>query len=185
MKVQHMLGLVGLGLFVTITYSCSPKLERFNRQSSSRYLGYDSIENLERQLSSEKLREADIETSKIILKLAGRNKKGWLKRKDIGKLPCKYLEKLDSLWMKYSDGLFGFSAQGEVWLASGGESGVYHTQTDKLFRESIDWPSSSGPDRSYIKYNFSAPKGHLPAEIFSQGTNMPFMIKKIDSCKQL
>jgi serine/threonine protein kinase len=56
-------------------------------------------------------RAADRETAELILKIAGRKKEGSLTVKNIEQFPCKDLRTIDQLWVKYSNGHFGFSIQ--------------------------------------------------------------------------
>ncbi|HEY9611918.1 GUN4 domain-containing protein [Allocoleopsis sp.] len=50
-----------------------------------------------------------------MLKAAGREKEGWLNVKSIEMFPYADLRTIDSLWVKYSDGRFGFSVQNRIW----------------------------------------------------------------------
>ncbi|MDJ0675446.1 MAG: GUN4 domain-containing protein [Calothrix sp. MO_167.B42] len=65
-------------------------------------------------------KEADKETDKIMLKVAGREKQGYLELEDIRQFPCEDLRTIDQLWINYSNGHFGFSVQKEIYLSVGG-----------------------------------------------------------------
>ena len=56
---------------------------------------YKKLENL---LQAQNFKEADLETRKIILAVAKREKEGWLRRKDAERFPCKELRSIDKLW---------------------------------------------------------------------------------------
>ncbi|MBU7583756.1 MAG: GUN4 domain-containing protein [Nostoc sp. TH1S01] len=65
-------------------------------------------------------READEETFKLMLKVAGREQQGYLGLEDIRNFPCEDLRIIDKLWVDYSNGHFGFSVQKEIYLSVGG-----------------------------------------------------------------
>ncbi|MBN4001487.1 GUN4 domain-containing protein [Nostoc sp. LPT] len=64
--------------------------------------------------------EADKETDRLMLQVAGREKQGYLDLGDIRQFPCEDLRTIDQLWVQYSNGHFGFSVQKEIYLSVGG-----------------------------------------------------------------
>ncbi|MFM6077704.1 MAG: GUN4 domain-containing protein, partial [Dolichospermum sp.] len=82
-----------------------------------------TFENLEALLEAGKWRDADLETWKLMLKLTKRQQKGWLRIEDVNvkNFPRQELRKMDQLWVKYSNGKFGFSVQKQIWLELGGK----------------------------------------------------------------
>ncbi|MCC5666603.1 GUN4 domain-containing protein [Nostoc sp. CHAB 5784] len=65
-------------------------------------------------------KEADEETLKVMLEVAGREKQGYLELNDIREFPCEDLRIIDQLWVNYSNGKFGFSVQKKIYLEEGG-----------------------------------------------------------------
>ncbi|MEA5558566.1 GUN4 domain-containing protein [Nodularia spumigena] len=65
-------------------------------------------------------KEADKETLKVMLEVAGCEKQGYLELEDIRQFPCEDLRTIDKLWVDYSNGHFGFSVQKEIYLEEGG-----------------------------------------------------------------
>lgn len=65
-------------------------------------------------------READQETSRVMLQVAGREQQGYLDPADIRQFPCEDLRAIDQLWVQFSQGKFGFSVQKQIWLEVGG-----------------------------------------------------------------
>jgi hypothetical protein len=65
-------------------------------------------------------KEADKETLKVMLEVAGREEQGYLNVNDIREFPCEDLRIIDQLWVDYSNGHFGFSVQKEIYLSVGG-----------------------------------------------------------------
>ena len=81
-------------------------------------VGMDYI-NLQNLLAAKKWKEADKETARVMLKVAGREKEGWLNMESIEKFPCEDLCTIDQLWIKYSNGRFGFSVQKRIYRSLG------------------------------------------------------------------
>ncbi|MBD2773777.1 GUN4 domain-containing protein [Iningainema sp. BLCCT55] len=123
---------------------------------------YSNLENL---LRAKKWKEADEETSRLMLKVAGREKEGRLDEQSISNFPCNELRTIDQLWVKYSNERFGFSVQKRIWDQVGGmvsNRGDTYEKYTKLadrvgWRKNTEW-------QKYNQLNFSleAPVGHLP-----------------------
>jgi predicted NACHT family NTPase len=77
-------------------------------------------EQLAYYLAAGKWKEADEETDRLMLQVAGREQQGYLDLDDIRQFPCKDLRTIDQLWVQYSNGHFGFSVQKEIYLSVGG-----------------------------------------------------------------
>ena len=67
-------------------------------------------------LAAGEWKEADRETARVMLQVASREKEGWLRVEDRENFPCEDLRAIDKLWVKYSNGRFGFSVQKRIWL---------------------------------------------------------------------
>ncbi|MEG4987482.1 serine/threonine-protein kinase [Microcoleus sp. BR0-C5] len=80
-------------------------------------MDYTNLQNL---LAAKKWREADEETARVMLKVAGREKEGGLNTESIDNFPCEDLRTIDQLWVKYSNGRFGFSVQKRIYKSLGG-----------------------------------------------------------------
>ncbi|NMG19658.1 GUN4 domain-containing protein [Brasilonema bromeliae] len=65
-------------------------------------------------LAAGKWKQADQETEMLILEVAGR-RGNLLNVESIKKLPCLDLRTIDQLWVKFSQGHFGFSVQKQIW----------------------------------------------------------------------
>ena len=70
---------------------------------------------LEELLAVGKWQEADLETKKIMLESCGKKLNEKLKIDDIRNFSCETLCTIDELWVKYSNGRFGFSVQNNIW----------------------------------------------------------------------
>jgi serine/threonine protein kinase len=125
-------------------------------------VGMDYI-NLRNLLAAQKWREADEETTRVMLKVAGREKAGWLDDEHIEKFPCEDLRTIDQLWVKYSNGRFGFSVQKRIYQSLGGTR-EYDREVWKAFSDRVGWRKKN----KWLYYNdltFSekAPEANLPA----------------------
>ena len=115
-------------------------------------------------LAQGKWKEADEETRRVMLAVAKREKEGWLDIKDIDNFPCEDLSIIDKLWVKYSDGKFGFSIQKRIYQGFGGTR-EYNTEIWRQFGDKVGW--RKGGDWLYYKditfdKKEKAPEGHLP-----------------------
>ena len=131
-------------------------------------VGMDYI-NLRNLLAAKKWREADEETGRVMLKVAGREKEGWLDTKSIEKFPCEDLRTIDQLWVKYSNGRFGFSVQKRIYQSLGGTR-EYNNEVWERFVDRVGWRKNN----EWLYYNnltFSekAPEAHLPVRAGERG----------------
>ncbi len=58
---------------------------------------------------------ADRETHQVMLRAMHQEATGWLSFDHLATFPCVDLQTLDRLWVKYSQGHFGFSVQQRIW----------------------------------------------------------------------
>ena len=93
---------------------------------------------LDRLLASGKWQEADGETAIKMLEVAGRTKDDWLRGEDIDRFPCEDLRTIDQLWVKYSNGRFGFSVQKRIYESLGG-SREFDDRIWEAFGEAVGW----------------------------------------------
>jgi hypothetical protein len=130
--------------------------------SSDKGVDYTKLRDL---LAQGKWREADEETLLVMLKVAGREEEGWLGVKDIEKFPCTDLRTIDTLWVKYSKGRFGFSVQKRIWESVGGTPNADY-ETYCHFGDRVKWRV----DKNWLNYSdltfttdtTEAQEGHLP-----------------------
>jgi eukaryotic-like serine/threonine-protein kinase len=120
-----------------------------------------NYQQLETYLQNKQWQEADAETDKLILKIAGENNA--LDAEDLAKFPCKSLQKIDELWQDNSNQKFGFTPQQEAYLATGNEFARYTESTYEAFGERVKW-RTFGVWNLYgdLQFNNLAPSGHLP-----------------------
>ena len=124
-------------------------------------------------LAAGEWKEADMETFKVMLKAARREKEGWFDTNSIENFPCDDLRTIDQLWVKYSQGHFGFSVQKKIWLEVGGK---VDWDTEKKLGDRVGWRKRRKGRKGWLEYddltfNLEAPRGHLPscARVFAWG----------------
>lgn len=122
---------------------------------------YSQLDDL---LKQGKWKEADQETSRLMLQVANRESEGWLDPESIKKISCTDLKEIDRLWVKYSEGHFGFSVQKSIIQKE--EYDLDDLGDYRRFMVGIGWRKND----LYIDYDdgqFSlrrtTPKGHLPS----------------------
>ena len=119
---------------------------------------------LETYLKNGQWREADQETSRLMLLIAKREDEGWLDKESIKNFPCEELRTIDKLWVDYSNGKFGFSVQKKVWMDCGGIPGEYDDNVYKKFADQVGW-RRGGEWLSYNELTYlldGSEKAHLP-----------------------
>jgi hypothetical protein len=138
---------------------------------SSERFGANYYAKLRDLLASKNWKAADQETSDRVCEVIIRQPKNWFDGDDIKAFPCQDLRNIDHLWMKYSQGKFGFSVQKEIWQRCGSPT-KYNRDWEK-FGRIVGWQTKgifgSGIGGGWIgignlKYDLeTAPEGHLPA----------------------
>jgi eukaryotic-like serine/threonine-protein kinase len=124
-------------------------------------VGMDYI-NLRNLLAAKKWKEADKETARVMSKVAGREKEGWLDDKSIEKFPCEDLRTIDQLWVKYSNGRFGFSVQKRIYQSLGGTK-EYDSKVWEKFGDRVGWrKNNSWLRHGDLTFSAQAPEAHLP-----------------------
>lgn len=101
---------------------------------------------------------ADRITSEILRQLAGDDavKRGYVFYSEVAAMPSVDLESLDRLWLVYSQGRFGFSVQGKLLRACGGQ---WERLWPKLgWKQDGRWTRYPGS----FTWSLSAPDGHMP-----------------------
>ncbi|MDF5730817.1 MAG: GUN4 domain-containing protein [Rhizonema sp. PD38] len=130
--------------------------------SSDRSIDYTRLRNL---LKAGKWQDADDETYSVMLKVVGREEDDWITEEELLNFPCTDLRTIDSLWVKYSSGRFGFSVQKKIYLEVGGQTD--RISYDQLLRDEfcdrVGWRERKlWITRDQVNYSFRARPGHLP-----------------------
>ncbi len=124
-------------------------------------IDYTQLRNL---LTQHKWKEADIETTKIMLKVMDKNYWNEVYKEDIDNFSCQELYTIDQLWEQYSYGYFGFSIQQTIWSEMGGQVDY---ETEKRLGDRLGWRKEGNwLDYEQLTFKLSpmTPMGHLPAK---------------------
>ena len=126
---------------------------------SAKGVDYRKLRDL---LKAKKWQEADEETERVILKAASRESEGWLREEDAKNFSCQDLGTIDKLWVKYSNGKFGFSVQKQIYLSLGGTK-EYNRDVWEKFGDKVGW-RKGGQWLYYNELTFDDKHyvGHLP-----------------------
>ncbi len=118
-------------------------------------------------LAAREWRDADIETTRIMLAIIGEEEGKRFDETKLLNFPCADLQIIDRLWLENSNGRFGFSVQKRIYAEiSGGE--INKNGWDEFSKRvgwrdsnSINYDTEAGWIRS-TTYDNSAPVGHIP-----------------------
>lgn len=130
-------------------------------------------------LSAGKWKEADLETLAVMLKIAGREKQGYLRAEDIKNFPFTHLHIIDQLWIVYSNGHFGFRVQKRVWQSLENLNSSDTIWCDYCAR--VGWWLKDGENWGWIRYDqlvfsLNAPAGNLPAALPGKGYSFKLIL---------
>jgi hypothetical protein len=146
---------------------------------SSERFGANYYADLRDLLAAQHWEAADQETFRCMYEVMPR--KGGniaLEKQEVEKFPCLDLRTIDRLWVKYSNGKFGFSVQKEIWQSCG--SPTDYNRDWRKFGVAVGWrkkgdvigESTLGifgndgewSDYEKLTFDLAAPKGHLPVQ---------------------
>ena len=137
----------------------STPIERDVPLKSERGVDYTKLRDL---LATGKWQKADEETATKMLEAAGRTEERWLRIEDIDRFPCEDLRTIDQLWVKYSNGRFGFSVQKRIYESLGGTKD-YDNKIWEAFGDRVGWRvNNEWLHYNELKFNTKAPVAHLP-----------------------
>lgn len=129
----------------------------------------DRYNQLQHYLKKGQFKEADAETSNIILAVVNKNRETFTPN-DMMDFPCNVLTVIDRLWKNYSNDRFGFSQQLAIYQSVGGTIETLMAQDIKVLREfgeQVGWRNEGEwiNDENYDELDFSlnAPVGLFPA----------------------
>lgn len=147
---------------VTKVASLEKKLEDITMLLSDVY----RFGKLQELLRSGQWKEADEETTRVMLEITGKSNKEVLTPDDVKEFPTTPLKVIDNLWRNYSHDRFGFSLQLKAYLKLGGTLDTLRAQDLGMLRklgDEVGWRQNG----DWIKgdeVNFSQdlPPGFLP-----------------------
>jgi predicted NACHT family NTPase len=76
-------------------------------------------QQLENYLKNQQWHEADEETYRLMIATVGKEEGQWFEPEELLNFPCDELRAIDGLWVKHSNGHFGFSVQKQIYVECG------------------------------------------------------------------
>lgn len=161
--------------------------------SSERGIDYSKLRDL---LAARNWKEADYETYLVMLQAVGREENDWLRPDELLNFPCTDLHTIDRLWVKYSNGRFGFSVQKNIYLEVGGKLGrKYDQEAFVEFCDRVGWRvEGTWISKFDVNFDTSVQLGHLPlsprvSDPVAEPTSIVFspkqwvLFSRIETCK--
>jgi hypothetical protein len=111
-------------------------------------------------------KQADQETTRVMLEVAGHRSQDTVTPDDAMQFPCSVIQLIDRLWVQYSHGRFGFSVQKRIYIELGGTDDISRIDMDVLYATGDRLGvRANGEWLEYDQLNFSleAPEGCFPA----------------------
>ncbi len=141
-------------------------------------------------LAAGKWKEADKETTKVMVEITGKPDLEEIAPEDIQKFPCNAIMVIDQLWKHYSNKHFGFSVQLRLYQSLGGSMDTIRAQNNEFLQrtsEKIGW-RKNGKLVEYDDFDFSlnASEGGLPGDWWNSpyGAKMAnFFLARLITCE--
>ncbi|MBD2204905.1 MULTISPECIES: caspase, EACC1-associated type [unclassified Calothrix] len=148
--------------------------------SSETSVDYTKLRDL---LAAGNWKDADTETYKVMIQALDKQEGDYFKSEELLNFPCTDLRTIDRLWVKYSNGKFGFSVQREIYLSVGGKAdSEYHQEAWEKYGDRVGWKiKSTWIEYRQVTFNTTAPDGHLPYWRRRRGRRGIF--SRIETCK--
>ena len=141
-------------------------------------------------LAAEKWREADLETTKVMIEITGKAELDQITPDDIQRFPCNAIMVIDQLWRKYSNNHFGFSLQLRIYQGVGGSIDTIRAQKIEFLHrtgEKIGWRKEGKTvDADDFNFSLEAPEGALPGNWWNSpyGAKMAnFFLARLLTCE--
>lgn len=146
-------------------------------------------QDLQKYLADRNWFEADKETIRLILAVTAKEIEE-LTPEDIQHFPCNDLMVIDRLWIKYSDGRFGFSPQLKVYQEHGGNFDTTIEQNQQLIEawgEQLGWRKNKRwLPCNELDFSLNAPVGCHPSRWWNSpyGSKMTnFFLGRLITCE--
>jgi predicted NACHT family NTPase len=173
-----------------LAYECFECLKAANRRINpvlEQAVKNSLYQQLETFLKNGQWKEADQETSRLMLQIVGKETDQWLSEEDIQNFPCEDLRAIDKLWVDYSQGKFGFSVQKKVWMACGGVPRKYDRDVYEKFADQVGWHRRrvwlSDDELTFlIDSNSKEHVGHLPRVDISEFYTRRILLSRAATC---
>lgn len=143
--------------------------------STSKNISFDL---LQQHLSDQNFRQADEETRRLLIVLAGESaqKRGYVYFSEVQFIPESGLKTIDELWRKYSDNKFGYSVQKKIWKKVNKDFTKFFIRVEwmkKLESSEVEqYNYRSFPTEFMWDMDENMVEGHLPLTNALRGTQL-------------
>ncbi|XP_065865484.1 tetrapyrrole-binding protein, chloroplastic [Euphorbia lathyris] len=133
---------------------------------------------LQQHLSAQNFRQADEETRRLLIVLAGEAavKRGYVFFSEVKFISEEDLKAIDELWRKYSENKFGYSVQKRIWMSKAKKDFsnffIKVGWMKKLDTEIEQFNYRAFPNEFIWELNDDTPEGHLPLTNALRGTQL-------------
>ena len=128
-------------------------------------LGYTKLELL---LKNKRWKDADLQTVKIMHKLLNLKSGEYMSSEDLPRFSCYDLCMINDLWIKYSNNMFGFSIQKNIYEEVRGQETNFDSGAWQRFGKRVGWyKEKKWMDNNNYQNGWkrkNAPKGYLPLD---------------------
>ncbi|XP_057957435.1 tetrapyrrole-binding protein, chloroplastic [Malania oleifera] len=157
----------------SITHSLSSSTSNIPSTSQAA-ISYDLLHH---HLSSKNFRQADEETRRLLIALAGEpaQKRGYVFFSEAQFIPETDLRAIDELWVQHSNSKFGYSVQKRIWEKANRDFTKFFLKVGwmkKLDTEIEQYNYRSFPNEFTWEMTEDTPEGHLPLTNALRGTQL-------------
>lgn len=136
-----------------------------------------SFDTLASHLSSSDFRQADEETRRLLIVLAGEaaQKRGYVFFSEVQFISAADLQAIDKLWRQHSGGRFGYSVQRRIWMKWQRDFTRFFIKVGwmkRLDTEVEQYNYRSFPTEFIWELKDDTPEGHLPLTNALRGTQL-------------
>jgi GUN4-like/NACHT domain len=146
-----------------LAYGCLRETTRLLDAALTNTVQTSRCRRLQELLENSQWQEADQETYRLMITTVGKEVGQGFEPEELLNFPCEELKIIDGLWVKHSQGHFGFSVQKNIYL-SDQCGGIIDMQYDRnslaKFCHEIGWSWLQGT--ILPNYDLESPIGHLP-----------------------
>ncbi|MGK7938892.1 MAG: GUN4 domain-containing protein [Crocosphaera sp.] len=119
-------------------------------------------QKLEQLLKNQQFKDADQETYRLMIETVGKEFGELFDPEDFDTFPCEDLRTIDQLWVKYSNGKFGFSVQKKIYMDELGGTRQYNEKIWDEFCDRVGWRKGGRYYQNTYELRNTTPRGHLP-----------------------
>uniref|UniRef100_A0A7N0TPK9 GUN4-like domain-containing protein n=1 Tax=Kalanchoe fedtschenkoi TaxID=63787 RepID=A0A7N0TPK9_KALFE len=136
-----------------------------------------SLDLLATHLAAQDFRQADEETRRLLIALSGEAavERGYVFFSEVQFIDSSDLKGIDDLWLKHSDGRFGYSVQKGIWEKSNRDFSTFFVRVGwmkKLDTEVAQYGYRAFPNEFTWELTPETPVGHLPLTNALRGTRL-------------